>query len=138
MSLGLFGKTFKVPIYVNFGRGRIDLREVKVEKDCTVLDATCKAYNIECFPSDEASGHEGAVVIAIEGVKADLTHSWVFYIHDEKLGGWYFPDQTCDKVKLRKGNAVCWRYYNHRIEGFPPKRPPLTRGCMRFGPEHQA
>jgi len=129
----LFGRGFKIPIYVNFGRGRIELREVKVEGKCTVLDATLKAYKAEYFPSDEASGHRGAVVIAIEGVKADLTHSWVFYVHDEKLGGWIFPDKTCDKVELHKGNVVCWRYYNHRVEGFPPKNPPLWRGCMRFG-----
>ncbi|MEM2213931.1 MAG: hypothetical protein QXD66_05165 [Candidatus Nezhaarchaeales archaeon] len=126
-------RTFKVPIYVNFGKGRIELREVKVEKGCTVLEATRKAFSIDYFSSDEPSGHKGAVVVAIEGVKSDLTHSWVFYIHDEKLGGWYFPDQTCDKVMLRKGNIVCWRFYNHKVEGFPPRRPPLTMECMRFG-----
>ena len=138
MPFKLFGKSFKIPIYVNFGRGKIEVREVKVEEGCTVLDATRKAFNIEFFSSDEASGHEGAVVISIEGVKADLTHSWVFYVHDENVGGWYLPDKTCDKVVIHRGNAICWRYYNHKVEGFPPKEPPLTRGCMRFEFEHQA
>ncbi|MCS7139881.1 MAG: hypothetical protein N3F04_05970 [Candidatus Nezhaarchaeota archaeon] len=124
-----------MPVYVNFGKGRVEVREAKVETNCTVLDATRRVYNVEYFSSDEKSGHMGVVIIAIEGVKADLTHSWVFYVYDEKLGGWYFPDKTCDRVKLQSGNAVCWRYYNHRVEGFPPKGPPLARGCMRIGAE---
>lgn len=138
MPLGLLSRAFKVPIYVDFGRGDVELREAKVEGNCTVLDATRRAYNVEYSPSDEASGHRGAVVIAIEGVRADLSHGWVFYVHDERLGGWYFPSQTCDKVELRRGNAVCWRYYDHKLEGFPPKGPPLTRERARFASEHQA
>ncbi|MDI9619536.1 MAG: hypothetical protein QFX33_01740 [Candidatus Nezhaarchaeota archaeon] len=130
----IFGRKFKVPVYVNFGRGRIEVKEVKIgEGECTVFDATRGAYEVEFFPSDEASGHRGAVIIAIEGVRANLHHSWVFYLYDESIGGWTFPDTTCDKVKLRKGNAVCWRYYNHVEEGFPPRRPPLSRGCARLG-----
>ncbi len=133
MPLKIFSKRFKVPVYVNFGKGRVELREVEVEEGCSVLEATRRALSVEYFPSDEASGHEGAVVVAIEGVKSDLSHCWVFYVHDERLGGWLFPDRTCDKVVLQRGNAICWRYYNYKVEGFPPKRPPLSTECMRLG-----
>jgi len=93
MPFKVFSKRFKVPIHTNIRRGRVELKGVGIEEGCGALEATRRAPLIECFPSDEASGHEG--------VKSGLNYCRAFYVHDKRFGGRFFSNRARGEVALQ-------------------------------------
>jgi len=118
-------KTIKVRVYIDYGANKgVRVKDVKIPQGSSILDALKAVADVKYVESDAASGHLGAVVLEIDGVKADLNMSWVFYIYDKKTRDWAFPQVTADKVIVEDGSIVLWRYYSHKEEGFPPKTRP--------------
>ena len=58
-------KKVNVTLYINFGNDEIKRHDLKSEKGSSVLSVLKSIAEVEYFPNESESGHEGAMVISI-------------------------------------------------------------------------
>lgn len=116
----------KADIYINFGRDSVRHHKLTLAAGSNVLDATRSIADVEFTPDDSATGHCGSVVTAIDGIRSDMKHFWMYYVSDKDIPGWRIPMQTPDSLEVTEGMRIAWRYHDSASMGKAP----------RFGPRY--
>jgi hypothetical protein len=127
-----FGRNkLQVNVYINYGNDEINHHKVKVSPETTVMDVLESVAEIDFFPDESASGHEGSMVISIDGVRSDMSNCWIYYVFERDRPGWRLPRDMPDKVKVTDSMMIGWRYYDYNSKGLIPKEGPLwTNQCI--------
>lgn len=121
----------QVNVYINYGNDKINHHKIKVTPETTVMDVLKSVAEIDYFPDESASGHEGAMVISIDGVRSDMNHCWIYYVFERDRPGWRLPCDMPDKLKVTDSMMIGFRYYDYDSKGMIPKEGPLwTRQCI--------
>ena len=113
-------------VYINYGQDRIESSDTLVDPGTSVLEAIKKVADIRYTPDESATGHNGAMVTAINGYENDLFHFWMFYLREEGDSGWRLPMDTPDAVLVSRNSRIAWRYHDAPGEGpeeYPAFRP---------------
>jgi hypothetical protein len=128
----------RVDLYINYGNDEIKHHEVRVCPGTSVLEALKEAADIEFTPDDSATGHQGSMVTAINDIRSDAKHCWIYYVFERGAPGWSLPKEMPDRLKVSEGMRIGWRYYDMAM-GEEIKDGPLwtsrcvskTRTCAR-------
>ena len=120
-------KKVNVTLYINFGNDEIKRHSLKIEKKSSVLSVLKSIAEVEYFPNESESGHEGAMVISINGVKSSIDHCWLYYSFDDKDMCWILPGIMPNKFKIEKDIRIGWRFYDRAEEGIVPEYGPLKQ-----------
>jgi hypothetical protein len=120
-------KKVNVNLYINFGNDEIKRYNLKIEKGSNVFGVLKSIAEVEYFPDEFESGHEGAMVISINDVKSSIDHCWIYYIFNDKDMCWILPRVMSDKFKIEKDIRIGWRFYNCIEEGLIPEYGPLKQ-----------
>jgi len=101
----------KIDAFINFGNDDILHKGLMAEPRINALEALKRVADIEYTPDDSATGHNGAVVTAINGCKVDINHFWIYYIFDNNRAGWTVPMCTPDLFEVAEDTRIAWRYH---------------------------
>ncbi len=129
----------KVDIYINYGKDTIVHHTVKTCSEANVLDVLKDAAEIELTEDESATGHEGAMVTSIDGIKNNADHCWIYYVFELGSSGWRIPVVMPDKLEVSDKMRIGWRYYDFAKRGSEIKDGPRwtsrcvskTRTCAR-------
>lgn len=102
---------------------------VKIPQGGSVLDATKAAFKVEYFAPGVSPGHEGVVVISIDGVKATVDRGWVYYILDEGAGKWVFRIKLAIMLSSRRTRGYAGVITPIRRRGSHLQIHPLAGKC---------
>ena len=116
----------QVDIYINHGNDNVSHKRLEAKSGISVLEALDQVANVEYTPDESATGHHGAMVTAIDGLRIDLYHFWIYYVFDKNQSGWTIPMCTPDSVKITEDSRIAWRYHT------------ATSGkdMQRYGPQY--
>jgi hypothetical protein len=121
----------QIDMYINYGNDTIVHRTLVAEPGINILDALKVVTDIDYTHDESATGHLGAMVTAINGVKVDINHFWIYYVLDENLGGWRIPACTPDSLKITEDTRIAWRYHDATSgKDIPRHGPRYTTSCM--------
>lgn len=121
----------KIDVFINFGNDNILNKGLIVEAGIDALEALKRVADIEYTPDESATGHQGAVVTAINGSKVDINHFWIYYIFDNNKAGWTVPMCTPDLFEVAEDARVAWRYHTASSAKEMLRYGPLsTRSCI--------
>ncbi|VVB70336.1 Uncharacterised protein [uncultured archaeon] len=104
-------KRKKIDVFINFGNDNILHKEFLAKPGISALDALAEVADIEFTGDESATGHDGAVVTAINGFKVDISHFWMYYIFDKNKAGWAIPMCTPDLFRVTGNTRIAWRYH---------------------------
>jgi len=84
---------------VSFGN-RVESRIVALPNGSTVFDLLNKSYSMKY----KEYGNMGKMILAIDGVEQNSTHSWIYYVNGK------FADRASDKYPLIQDSKVEWYF----------------------------
>jgi hypothetical protein len=116
----------KIDVYINYGNDNIRHKKIVAEPGISALDALAKVADIEYTPDESATCHHGAMVTAIDGLKVDINHFWIYYIFENDKAGWTIPMSTPDSLKIIADSRVAWRYHTATSEKEMQRYGPLS------------
>jgi len=84
-------------LIVDFGN-RVEKKIVTTENGSTVFDVLNKTYEFEW----KEYGELGKMILSINGMKQNSTHSWIYYVNG------ILADKAADKYVLTTNSTIEW------------------------------